>query len=193
MNLRHYYQRWHTYKRALKTQNRLLYTGVDLVETLLVALCLALLIRHFIIMTSLVPSESMVPTFLVKDRLFVNKFIYRFHEPERGDIVVFKSPNGDGKDYVKRLVGLPNDVLEVKKGDIYINGVPVIFSGVTVLFDYDYYGPVIVPEGHYFMMGDNRANSLDSRRWTDPFVPRKDLKGKAWFTFWPISRMRVLR
>ena len=195
MNLRRYHQKWVSYKRGLKALHPVAYTLVDFAETIVVALIFALIIRQYVIMTSLVPSESMVPTFMVRDRLFVNKFIYRFVEPERGDIVVFKSPRGDNKDYVKRLVGLPGETLEVKKGEIYIDGVPVVFAGVDIRYDYSYFGPVIIPEDSFFVMGDNRANSYDSRFWTSPnyFVPKDKLEGKAWFTFYPFYRLRPLK
>ena len=98
------YKDWKAYKNKIKATSKLKYYVVDTIETLLVALCLALIIREYVIQTSLVPTSSMVPTLKVGDRLFVNKFIYRFKDPERGDIIVFKSPHDDGKDYVKRCI-----------------------------------------------------------------------------------------
>jgi signal peptidase I len=181
--------RWHHYKLALHARSVWQYRVVDGIETIVVALAMALLIRKFIIQASIVPSTSMVPTFLVGDRLFVNKFIYRFKTPQRGDIVVFRSVVDD-KDYVKRCVGLPGETLEVRRGDIYVNGKLVILPGVNVQRDYDYMDPVKIPADSYFMMGDNRGSSSDSRYWG--FVPDSHLLGKAWFTFWPLSRMQVL-
>ena len=132
----------------------------------------------------------MVPTLNVNDRLFVNKFIYRFKTPERGDIVVFKSITDD-KDYVKRCVGLPGETIEIKKGNVYINGKLFFIPGVKIIRDYDYRDPVTVPENSYYVLGDNRSKSADSRYWG--FVPEKNLLGKATFTFWPLNRMRLLR
>ena len=113
-------QRWQLFKERLQQQNRLYYGVVDFVETILVALALALIIRQWVIMTSVVPTGSMIPTLMAyeertyrNERLFVNKFVYRFREPRRGEIVVFKSPRGDGKEYVKRLIGLPGDRLRM--------------------------------------------------------------------------------
>ena len=191
---------WLNYKANLKQKNRTYFTIVDTLETLLVALLLALVIRHYIVMSSVVPTGSMIPTLKIEpfhERLFVNKFIYRFSDPKRGDIVVFKSPFGDKKDYVKRCIGLPGDKLKIKKGIVYINNQVLMLPGVKVNRDYSYFDEVTVPKDCYFMMGDNRANSADSRFWKaygfSSFVPKKYLQGKAIFTFWPPNRMRVLR
>lgn len=181
---------WEAYKNTLKQTNRLVYHIVDLVEVVTVALSMALLVRHFIIQVSLVPTGSMIPTMQIKDRLFVNKLIYRVSDPHRGDIIVFDSPFNDGKDYVKRCIGLPGEKLEVKKGEVYINDRLLVLPGINVQNDYSYFGPVVIPAHSYFMMGDNRANSLDSRYWG--FVPRNHVQGKAIFTFWPITRMQAL-
>ena len=188
--LRMRYSQWVNYKQSLRETRKWHYFCLDLLETVLVALALALVIRKFVIQTSLVPTGSMIPTLMIRDRLFVNKFIYDFRSPKRGDIVVFKSPHDDGKDYVKRCVGLPGETVEVRSGRIYVNEKELIIAGVTILFDRSQFGPVTIPPGHYFMMGDNRANSQDSRYWGT--VPEKDLLGKALFTFWPLKRMRVL-
>ena len=191
MGIRDYYFRWSHYKQELKQSSKMRYLVVDTVETILVALVLALVIRHYVIQVSLVPTGSMIPTLNVRDRLFVNKFVYRFKAPVRGDIVVFRSPHGDGKDYVKRCIGEPGDEIEIKRGYVYVNGKQLLLEGVNIHRDYSYYGPVIVPYDSYFMLGDNRGNSQDSRYWG--FVPKKDLLGKALFTFWPFSRMYLLR
>ena len=189
--IRQQHTRWESYKARLKSDNILLYWLVDLIETVVVAFALALMIRHFVVQTSLVPTGSMIPTMMVGDRLFVNKFIYRFSTPHRGDIVVFKSPYKDKKDYVKRCIGLPGETIEIKRGVVYSNDIPLVLPGINVQEDYSYYGPTKVPTDNYFMLGDNRDNSSDSRVWG--FVPKEDLLGKAFFTFWPFSRMQVLR
>ncbi len=211
--------KWKLFKKKLKEESFLKYVIVESVETIIVALALALIIRKYIIMTSVVPTGSMIPSLKVKDRLFVNKFIYRFVTPERGDIVVFKSPYKDRKDYVKRCIGLPGDRVKYKKARVYINGDLLVLPGVTIMpermelteeartsltnAEYQIYlnteykqslmefDEVVVPENSYYMLGDNRANSADSRFWG--FVPKKDLLGKAIFTFWPLNRMRILR
>lgn len=181
--------RWTAYKTALKSKSFIKYWIVELTESLGFALIFALLIRHFIVMVSVVPTSSMVPTLKVGDRLFVNRFIYRFTEPQRGDIVVFKSVVDD-KDYVKRLIGLPGETIEMRRGTVYVNGKEILFPGVNIQYDYDAQDPVTIPAGHFYMMGDNRAFSADSRIWG--FVPRKNVEGQAWFTFWPFSHMQLL-
>ena len=182
---------WKAYKSKFKDTNQFLYFILDSVETLLIALFFALIIRQFIIQTSLIPSGSMIPTMKVNDRLFVNKFIYRFTSPKNGDIVVFKSPTGDGKDYVKRCIGVPGDTISIKKGFVFVNNKPLILSGVLIQRDYTASETVKVPPNSYYVLGDNRAFSSDSRVWG--FVPEKNLLGKALFTFWPLDRMKVLR
>jgi len=181
---------WQSFKNNLKNRSRLLYGIVDFIETILIALGFALLIREYIVMVSLVPSGSMIPTFQIRDRLFVNRYIYRFSDPERGDIIVFKSTTDD-KDYVKRCIGLPGETIEIKNGHVYINDQLLILAGVDIQRDRANFGPVKVPDKHYFVLGDNRANSRDSRYWG--FVPHDHLMGKSLFTFWPVSQMRVLR
>lgn len=182
---------WQDYKQSIRNKNKLHFFLIDTIEAILVALIMALIIRSYVIQVSMVPTGSMIPTMQVGDRLFVSKFTYRFKEPVRGEIVVFKSPYDEKKDYVKRCIGLPGETIEVKRGVIFVDGNQLVFPGVNVQRDYSFYGPTEIPEGHYFMMGDNRGNSLDSRVWG--FVPEKDLVGKALFTFWPIPRMQVLR
>ncbi|MEK9658073.1 MAG: signal peptidase I [bacterium] len=183
--------RWKHYKNSLKTKRKAVYHLFDLAEALLVALVAALFIRAVAIQTSLIPTGSMIPTLQIRDRLFVNKLPYYWSSPNRGDIVVFKSPYKDKKEYVKRCIGLPGETVMLEKGIVFINGKQLILPGVLVKRDYSYYGPVEVPDGHYFVLGDNRAHSADSRVWG--FVPEDDLVGKAWYTFWPFKHMRILR
>jgi signal peptidase I len=191
VRIREIFSAWKLAKQRLKAKNKLAYAVVDLVEMLVVALICALLIRKFIVQTSVIPSESMVSTLQVRDRLFVNKLTFRFREPKRGDIVVFKSVEpGDDKEIVKRCVALPLETVVVERGVVYVDGKVVSFPGVVIHRDYDFFGPYTVPEGHYFMMGDNRAYSKDSRYWGT--VPRTHVLGTAWVVFWPFSRMQVL-
>ena len=184
-------RRWGKYKEDLKDRNLWSYHLVDTLEALAFAVVVALLIRTYVLQTSMVPSASMEPTLMVNDRLFVNKFIYRFTKPSRGDIVVFSSPFNDGKDYVKRCIALPGETVEVRKGVVLINGRELVLTGVNFNQDESDFLMVKVPDHAYFVMGDNRGNSNDSRFWG--FVPEESLLGKALFTFWPFSRMRALR
>ena len=139
-----------------------------------------------------IPTGSMVPTLMVKDRLLVNKFIYRFTEPERGDIALFENQQGGNDPLIKRVVGLPGDELELRDGEVYIDGDPLdepylerdpCKPGLPKTCSF---GPVNVPKGHYFMMGDNRTNSLDSRFFGP--VPEDDVLGEALVRFWPAGR-----
>ncbi|MDA1354004.1 MAG: signal peptidase I [bacterium] len=188
--IRERHEAWNRYKAGLRKSHYAKFAVVESLETIFVALAMALVIRKFIFQTSLVFSGSMIPTMEINDRLIVNKVIYRLVEPSRGDIILFQSPYKDDKEFVKRLVGLPGETIEVKQGIIYINGEQLILAGVNVRRDYSYFGPRTIPEGHYFVMGDNRANSADSRVWG--FVSHDDLIGKATFTFWPINRAQLL-
>ncbi|MEI7480828.1 MAG: signal peptidase I [Elusimicrobiota bacterium] len=213
-------------------------------ETIFSAVVLASIVMYLFVQAFKIPSGSMRVTFLEGDHLFVNKFVYGFRIPytqkkilnfkkiNRGDIVVFQFPSFDpteeqcggsqyGKDFIKRVIGLPGETVELKNGVVFINGVklpyepyaqyqdPVRYprphSSKVTPADYqlfwenrtlakrvselvrDNFGPVTVPQGHYMMMGDNRDRSCDSRYWGP--VPAYLIKGKAWFIYWPPSRM----
>ncbi|QIN77286.1 signal peptidase I [Rubrobacter marinus] len=154
-------------------------------------------IKPFVVEAFRVPSESMVPTLEVQDRFLANKFVYRFTEPERGDIVVFESvePNAEGEFdiLVKRVVGLPGDTVQVQGGTLLVNGEPQNepYLNTDVVPDINPpYGPREVPEGTFFALGDNRGNSQDSRFYGP--VPMENLKGEAFLRFWPISRAEIL-
>lgn len=167
------------------------------------ALILALFIRAYFIQAFKIPSGSMIPTLLVGDHILVNKFIYgtklpfsdkRFlvlRKPERGDIIVFKYPEDPGRDFIKRVIAVEGDAIESINKKIYVNGKPVNepFTQHTDnslrqqgMDPRDNFGPVIVPKGKYFMMGDNRDQSYDSRYWG--YVDMKEIKGEALILYW---------
>jgi len=135
--------------------------------------------------------SSMEPSFVEGECIMVNKVIYRSSDPQRGDVIIFWPPTGSGHPYIKRVIGLPGEIVEVKEGRVFVNGTPL---------DEDEYikerpnytmAPVQIPEGEYFVLGDNRNNSSDSHTgWT---VPKKDIVGKAWFVYWPPSRCGVVK
>ncbi|MCX7682532.1 MAG: signal peptidase I [Anaerolineae bacterium] len=160
-------------------------------ETLFWALVLALILRTFVIQAFWIPSGSMIPTLEPGDRVLVLKFWYHLPNtsPKRGDIVVFKYPVDPRRDFVKRIVGLPGDVVEMRRGVVYVNGISLSEPYVVNHDEFDM-PPVEVPKGNYFCMGDNRPNSQDSRYWG--FVPAKLIKGPAVFRYWPLSRVGVL-
>ncbi len=149
-------------------------------------------VRPFVLEAFYIPSESMVPTLEVGDRVFVNKFIYRFHEPERGDIVVFGSLENGDDDLIKRVVAVPGDRVRIHNGVLKVNGETQEEPYVKAQFpDGTIYGPEKVPEGEVFVMGDNRANSRDSRFFGP--VPIDDIEGKAFFRYWPPSRIGLVQ
>jgi len=172
-------------------------------EAFAIALVLALFIRSFVIQAFKIPSGSMLPTLQIGDHILVNKFIYGIHlpfvgtrvlpisNPQRGDIVVFVYPVDPSKDFIKRVVGLPGDRVKIRAKRVYINGEPwddahAYFAdgAATGRADSprDNYGPVTVPDGHLFVMGDNRDRSYDSRFWG--FVDLNEVRGKAFLIYW---------
>ena len=185
-------------------------------EAILIALLLALLIRTFIIQAFKIPSGSMENTLLIGDHILVSKFSYGTHipneipfldiklfddivlfskVPQRGDIIVFKFPKDERRDFIKRVIGLPGDFLEVRRQKIYIN--KKLFEDTHArhtdpasndsFVPRDDFGPVLVPEGYVFVMGDNRENSQDSRYWG--FLNIKKIRGKALMIYWSWDRI----
>lgn len=166
-------------------------------SSILVALVLTLLIRTYIIQAFKIPSGSMRPTLLEGDKLFVNKYLYRFRKPERGDIIVFKYPVDPKKDFIKRLVAFGGEEVEIRDGKIYVQGQPLEDPrsfGRFYYYNHDPYGgpadKILVPEDAYYTLGDNSANSTDSRFWG--FVPKKNVLGKAVFRWWPPKRIGTI-
>lgn len=178
-------------------------------EALIVALALAMVIRTFIVQAFKIPSESMLETLQVGDHLLVNKFLYgvkwpftniyivKGADPQRGDIIVFEYPNNPILDYIKRIVGVPGDVIEVRDKQLYRNGQPVKEAYIRNIEPNrieptrDNFGPVTVPADKYFVMGDNRDNSQDSRFWG--FVDRSAIRGKAWRIYWSSEGLGNIR
>lgn len=238
------------YKRALQAdtprQQKIMKEDLDWANTVYFAGFVASLVMFFLVQAFKIPSASMENTLLIGDHLFVNKAVYGFRVPftkkhflpfkqvEREDIVIFTFPathkeqincgGGQyGKDFVKRVIGMPGDKVEVRQGRVWLNDeeLPqqpyeryeelerVPKEGEYDMVEYqalwkthrldnelgmelrDNFGPVVVPENSYFVMGDNRDNSCDSRFWGP--VPRENIKGKAWFIHWPVSRWRIIK
>jgi signal peptidase I len=148
-------------------------------------------VRPFVVEAFWIPSASMVPTLKYGDRVLVNKFIYRFTEPERGDVIVFKSVQGDDQDLIKRVVGVPGDEITVRGGRLFVNGEPQREPYVNKKYpDRSFYAPTTVPKDHVFAMGDNRANSQDSRVFGP--IPKENIEGEAFLRFWPPGRIGLL-
>ena len=178
-------------------------------EALIVAVVLALIIRTFLFQAFKIPSGSMLDTLLIGDHLLVNKFIYgtrlpfseqrylKLRDPERGDVIVFEFPEDEGKsyfnrrDFIKRVIGLPGDMIEIKAKQVFVNGQPFKVPQEVhkdaemipaVASPRDFVGPIRVPENSYFVMGDNRDYSFDSRFWG--FVNKSKIKGLAFIKYW---------
>jgi signal peptidase I len=179
----------------------------EYIEAILLAVVIAFFIRTFVIQAYKIPSGSMKPTLLIGDHLLVSKFNYGVRlpilrsmlipvgQPKRGDIVVFIYPEDRSKDFIKRLIGLPGDTIEIRDKKIFINGLPWndshgVYTDNQVIpgtvQPRDNMGPVTVPEDTLFVMGDNRDESYDSRFWG--FVPMKDVLGKALIIYWSWDR-----
>jgi signal peptidase I len=157
------------------------------VKDILLALVIAVLMVVFLYQPVKVEGTSMQPQLDDQERIFVNKFIYRFGEIRRGDVVVFYYPKDPSKSFIKRVVGLPGETVGIRHGRVYINGKlleePYVLSHFQ---DADSYPSVEIKEGQYYMLGDHRNASNDSRSWG--VVPRENIFGKAVFCYWPIEK-----
>lgn len=181
------------------------------VESIVIALILALFVRTFFVQAFKIPSGSMEPTLLIGDHLLVNKFLYGtkipftdikvlpIREPERGDVVVFIYPVDTSKDFIKRVIGLPGDKVEVRNKKVYVNDSAIPDPHAHFADDMIYpkgsdprdnFGPVTVPPDSLFVMGDNRDRSYDSRFWG--FVRKSEIKGKAFMLYWSWDSNRFL-
>jgi len=154
------------------------------------AVAIAFVIKWLIVQPFYIPSQSMEPTLIPEDRVLVSKFIYRFVEPKAGDIVVFVAPNGDGRDFIKRIVATEGDVVRVKEGELFVNDMPAKQDYETMPGDYSDWGPEEINKDHVFVMGDNRPNSLDGRVFGQ--LPEDNILGRAFMIYWPVHRIQIL-
>ncbi|MBL1209334.1 signal peptidase I [Geminocystis sp. GBBB08] len=166
----------------------------DLVIVLIQALVLSFGIRIFIAEARYIPSSSMEPTLLINDRLMIEKMSYRFHEPKRGDVVVFNATETLQKEgyqdaFIKRIIGIPGDQVKVRNGKVMVNNQVLRETYIKEAPNYNF-GPVTVPENQYLVLGDNRNNSYDSHYWG--FVPRDKIIGRASVRFWPPQRIGLI-
>jgi len=160
----------------------------EAVSTIIIAGLITLVLKTYIFDNRIIPTSSMYPTIYAGDMLLVNKLVYRFNNLERGDIIVFKPDQEVSKDdLIKRVIALPGENVEVKEQQVYINGSPIEEPYLNEDPQYDF-GPIEVPEGHIFVLGDNRNMSFDSHRWPDPFLDISSVNGKAFFRYWPLKR-----
>ena len=184
-------------------------TLLDYAVIAVVAIGLALVIQAFVVKPYRIPSPSMVDTLEIGDRVLVNRVVYHLRDVARRDVIVFRYPMNRDVVFIKRVVGLPGDRLQAKEGKLWVNGEPQeepyvhqtngvtdptdpagAIVGTTMSHPWSLDEEYTVPDGSYFMMGDNRANSDDSRVWGP--VPEDDLIGAAFFTYWPLDRLGAL-
>ncbi len=155
------------------------------------AFAIAIFIIVFVVQPVKVEGTSMQPQLVDQERIFVNRFIYRFSDIHRGDVVVFWYPKDRTKSFIKRVVGVPGDSVEIQAGSVYVNGVRIDEPYLKPEFrDYRSFQKVMVPPGQYFVLGDHRNSSNDSRNWG--FVTRRLIYGKAVWCYWPFSRLGLV-
>jgi signal peptidase I len=175
------------------TANRLAQVKEEIVawvKTLVSAAVYAVLIVTFGFQVARVEGQSMAPTLEDQDRLIVNKFVYKIGEPRRGDIVMLYYPLNPEKSFVKRVIAEEGDTVRIVDGRVYVNDIPLKDDYVPSEFrSHDDWGPQVIPEGYYFVMGDHRNNSSDSRHWG--MVPKKYIIGKVQLRWWPVPTARV--
>jgi len=160
------------------------------VKTMMSAAVYAVLIVTFGFQVARVEGQSMAPTLEDQDRLIVNKLVYRIGEPRRGDIVMLYYPLNPDKSFVKRVIAEEGDTVRIVDGRVYVNDIPLKDDYVASEYrSHDDWGPQVIPEGYYFVMGDHRNNSSDSRHWG--MVPKKYIIGKVQLRWWPVPTARV--
>lgn len=157
------------------------------------AVCLALFINNVLIVNAKIPSASMENTIMTGDRVFGNRLAYVFDRPDRFDIIIFRYPDDESQLFIKRIIGLPGETVEIKNGKIFINNSDTPLKDVSTKEEMiGSFGPYTVPEGCYFVMGDNRNNSKDSRYWENTFVKENEILGKAVIRYWPLNKISFL-
>jgi signal peptidase I len=170
---------------------------LDTVQSLLIVFAIFLVIWQFLFRPFQVSGSSMYPTFFDKEYILTNIITLKLSLPTRGDVVVFKAPNDLEKDYIKRIIGIPGDVVLVNNGAVYLNG-EILNENLYLKPSVKTYGgsflkenvSINVPVDSYFVLGDNRSGSSDSREWG--FVPLKSIIGKSFFIYWPFEKMGVI-
>lgn len=168
----------------------------DFLQSIVVVMALMVMVYLFIVSPQEISGQSMYPTFENGEYILTNKIEYKLHEPGRGDVIVFKSPRNKDIDYIKRIIGIPGDVVSLQNGKFYLNGEKLEESFLAAdLFTFggaflSENSEITVTPGHYFVSGDNRPHSLDSREFG--LIPKEDIIGKALIRYWPFDRAQII-
>lgn len=174
----------------IKSEKTVINEIFDWIKTIFLALIIALIVTKVVIINAIIPSDSMENTIMIGDRVVANRLAYKFSDVKRGDIVIFPYPDDEEVLYVKRVIGLPGETVDIVNGDIFINGELLeedyVSSDIT---DYTRNSTYEVPDGHLFMMGDNRSISKDSRYWHNTFLEVDKIEGKALFRYYPFPKL----
>lgn len=171
---------------------------IDTIQTFLFVGAIFLVIYVFLFKPFQVTGASMYPNFLDGEHVLTNLIVMRFEDPKKGDVIVFKAPKDEEKDFIKRVIGVPGDTVSLKNGEVYVNN-QKLDQSVYLKPDVKTYGrtflkdeeSIIVPPGEFFVMGDNRLNSSDSRDWG--FIKRSEIIGESFFVYWPPNNMRLVK
>ena len=157
-------------------------------------IAVVIVINQVFLINARIPSSSMEDTIMVNDRIFGNRLAYRTEDPERFDIIIFRYPDHESTYFIKRIIGLPGEKVEIRDGKVYINDDPKpLDDSFCPETPYGNFGPYRVPEDSYFVMGDNHNNSHDSRYWIPTYVKRDKILGKAMVRYWPLNKMGAVR
>ena len=170
----------------VSTQSSFWKEFMEYLKMIIFVVVVVLVVNNFLLINAKIPSESMEQTIMTGDRVFGNRLAYVFGDPERYDIIIFKYPDNEKVLFIKRIIGMPGETVEIKDGKVYINGskepLKDSFTPETPVGDY---GPYTVPENSYFVLGDNRNYSKDSRFWNNPYVAEDKILGKAVLKYFP--------
>ena len=159
-------------------------------ETFILTITVFLVLVTFIVQGYKVYGNCMEPNLFTGERLLGNKFVYRFEQPRRGDVVVFKYPPDPGKVFIKRIIAVPGDTIRIQDGKVYINSTELDEHRYVKTVTHSSFGPRTVSKDHVFVLGDNREESNDSRFWGE--LPIRNIQAKAWVRYWPVSRLATL-
>lgn len=169
---------------------------MDIIEVIVFAIAIFLFVYLLILQPHKIKGSSMEPNFPDGEYLLTDKLTYRFKEPKRGDVVVFEAPGTEGEEYIKRIIGLPEETISIKDEQIYVDGKKLqedYLSGALTTRPGAFLKEgeeIEVPANHYFLLGDNRTASSDSRSWG--FINKDTISGRAWFIYWPFPKMGVV-